>query len=54
MWGVTAAVFANVTENASISGLAIYVAVGAFSPFVIYFALDAGVKSLGKRLGREE
>ena len=54
MWGVTAAIFANVAGNANITGLVIYVAVGAFSPFVIYLALDSGVKSLGKRLSREE
>lgn len=48
-WGVTAALYAKVFENANIGALLILVVVGGFSPVVIYFGLETGVKSLGRR-----
>jgi hypothetical protein len=54
VWGVTAAMFMRVAENANIGGLIMFVAIGSLSPLVIYYGLESGVKRLGDRLGREE
>jgi hypothetical protein len=48
-WGVTAALYARVYDNANLGALLILVVVGGFSPVVIYFGLETGVKSLGRR-----
>lgn len=54
VWGVTAAMFLRVAENANIGGLILFVAIGSLSPLFIYYGLESGVKRLGDRLGREE
>jgi hypothetical protein len=48
-WGVTAALYARVYDNANLGALLILVVVGGFSPVVIYFGLETGVKSLSRR-----
>jgi len=53
-WGVTAALFAKVAENANIGMLMTLVAVGGFSPVVIYFGLESGVKKLGSQLREDD
>jgi hypothetical protein len=53
-WGVTAALYARIFENANIGALLILVVVGGFSPVVIYFGLETGVKSLSRRNRRRD
>jgi hypothetical protein len=48
-WGVTAALYTRVYDNANLGALLILVVVGGFSPVVIYFGLETGVKSLSRR-----
>jgi hypothetical protein len=45
-WGVTAALYARVANNAQIGGLVMLVLFGGFSPLLIYFGLESGVKRL--------
>jgi hypothetical protein len=53
-WGVTAALYARVVSNAQIGGLVMLVLIGGFSPVVIYFGLESGVKKLtGRARDRE-
>ncbi len=53
-WTVVAALYARVTENVNIAALMMLVAIGGFSPVVIYFGLESGVKRLTKRLDNDE
>jgi hypothetical protein len=53
-WGVTAALYARVVSNAQIGGLVMLVLVGGFSPLVIYFGLESGVKKLSGRVRDRE
>jgi hypothetical protein len=53
-WGVTAALYARIFENANIGALLILVVVGGFSPVVIYFGLETGVTSLSRRNRRRD
>jgi len=48
-WGVLATLYARVAQNANIAALAMLVAVGGFSPVVIYFGLEMGVKKASRR-----
>lgn len=49
-WAVLVSFHLKVVENANIGGLVILVAIGGFSPVLIYFGLEGGVKKLGKRM----
>ena len=49
-WGATAALYARVVENAQIGGHVMLVIVGGFSPLLLYFGLESGVKKLTGRL----
>ena len=53
-WGVTAALYARVVNNAQIGGLVILVLVGGFSPVLIYFGLESGVTKLTRRMRDSE
>lgn len=50
-WAVLISLHLKVVENPNIGGLVILVAIGAFSPILIYFGLESGVKKLSKRIG---
>lgn len=53
-WGVTAALYARVAENANMTALMMLVVFGGFSPVVIYYGLESGMKKLGRRLRADE
>jgi hypothetical protein len=53
-WSVTAALYARVFEGANIGALVMLVAVGGFSPIVIYFGLEGGIKKLTSRMRHPE
>ncbi|MPY75288.1 MAG: hypothetical protein GEU87_13610 [Alphaproteobacteria bacterium] len=53
-WGVTAAFYARVAENTNITALMMLVVFGGFSPVVIYYGLESGMKKLGHRLRDDE
>ena len=49
-WTFLAAFYARINENANMAGLMVLVVAGGFSPVVIYFGLEVGVKKLTRRL----
>ena len=51
---MTAALYARVFEGANIGALVMLVAVGGFSPVVIYFGLEGGIKKLTGRMHHHE
>lgn len=53
-WGVTAALYARVAENANMTALMMLVVFGGFSPVVIYYGLESGMKKLNRRLRADE
>jgi hypothetical protein len=50
VWAVLVSLHLKVVENANVGGLVILVAIGAFSPILIYFGLEGGVRKLSKRM----
>jgi hypothetical protein len=53
-WSVTAALYARIFQNANIGALVMLVAVGGFSPVLLYFGLEGGIKKLSGRMRRDE
>lgn len=53
-WGGTAALYARVAENTNITALMMLVVFGGFSPVVIYYGLESGMKKLGRSLRDDE
>ena len=53
-WAVTAALYTRISPDVNIGALVLYVAIGGFSPVVIYFGLETGVKKLGDRLRHDK
>ena len=53
-WGVTASIYADVVENANLTGLMVYVAIGALGPIVLYVGLEASVKRLGGHMSQRD
>ena len=49
-WAVLISLHLKVVENPNIGGLVMLVAIGAFSPILIYYGLEGGVKKLGRRM----
>ena len=54
MWVLTASIYARVVENANMAALMMLVLVGGFSPILIYYGLEGGVKKLGRRMRDDE
>ncbi|MGH6618332.1 MAG: hypothetical protein ACREF6_02170 [Alphaproteobacteria bacterium] len=53
-WGLTAALYARVAQNANMTALMMLVVFGGFSPVMIYYGLESGMKKLGRRLRDDE
>jgi len=49
-WAILISLHVKVVENPNIGGLIMLVTIGAFSPILIYFGLEGGIKKLSKRI----
>lgn len=53
-WGVTAALYTRVAVNVNAGALVMLVLIGGFSPVVIYFGLEGGIRTLKGRRRDED